>query len=212
MPMPSTLDAARVDLFSSENELQSKYNDILVNRILRLRDMYSWYLANPESKDKVFVDTVMERYGIHKVEAYDDLKIVKAVLPNLTQSSRDFHRWRYNEMILETYKMAKARKDTKTMEKSATSYAKFNRVDLEDEQAVPYDQIVVQPFTATSDPTVLGIKPMPNLHEKIKSLIEKYSAETLDIEDVEYEEVDLEEQELFGDVTGEGENFNTEWE
>lgn len=210
--MPSTLDAARVDLFSPENELQSKYNDILVNRLLRLRDMYSWYLANPESKDKVFVDTVMERYGIHKVEAYDDLKIVKAVLPNLTQSSRDFHRWRYNEMILETYKMAKARKDTKTMEKSATSYAKFNRVDLEDEQAVPYDQIVVQPFTATSDPTVLGIKPMPNLHEKIKSLIEKYSAETLDIEDVEYEEVDLEEQELFGEVTGEGENFNTEWE
>lgn len=212
MPMPSTLDAARVDLFSPENELQSKYNDILVNRLLRLRDMYSWYLANPESKDKVFVDTVMERYGIHKVEAYDDLKIVKAVLPNLTQSSRDFHRWRYNEMILETYKMAKARKDTKTMEKSATSYAKFNRVDLEDEQAVPYDQIVVQPFTATSDPTVLGIKPMPNLHEKIKSLIEKYSAETLDIEDVEYEDVDLEENELFGDVTGEGESFNTEWE
>ena len=212
MPMPSTLDAARVDLFSPENELQSKYNEILVNRLLRLRDMYSWYLANPESKDKVFVDTVMERYGIHKVEAYDDLKIVKAVLPNLTQSSRDFHRWRYNEMILETYKMAKARKDTKTMEKSATSYAKFNRVDLEDEQAVPYDQIVVQPFTATSDPTVLGIKPMPNLHEKIKSLIEKYSAETLDIEDVEYEDVDLEEQELFGEVTGEGENFNTEWE
>lgn len=210
--MPSTLDAARIDLFSPENELQSKYNDILVNRLLRLRDMYSWYLANPESKDKVFVDTVMERYGIHKVEAYDDLKIVKAVLPNLTQSSRDFHRWRYNEMILETYKMAKARKDTKTMEKSATSYAKFNRVDLEDEQAVPYDQIVVQPFTATSDPTVLGIKPMPNLHEKIKSLIEKYSAETLDIEDVEYEDVDLEENELFGDVTGEGENFNTEWE
>lgn len=212
MPMPSTLDAARVDLFSPENELQSKYNEILVNRLLRLRDMYSWYLANPESKDKVFVDTVMERYGIHKVEAYDDLKIVKAVLPNLTQSSRDFHRWRYNEMILETYKMAKARKDTKTMEKSATSYAKFNRVDLEDEQAVPYDQIVVQPFTATSDPTVLGIKPMPNLHEKIKALIEKYSAETLDIEDVEYEDVDLEENELFGEVTGEGENFNTEWE
>lgn len=198
--MPSTLDAARRDLFSPEAELRERYAEVLVTRLLRLRDMYSWYLGNPEAKDKVFVDTVMERYKIHRVEAYDDLKIVKAVLPNLTQSSRDFHRWRYNEMILETYKMAKARKDTKTMEKSATSYAKFNRVDLEDEQAVPYDMIVVQPFTATSDPTVLGIKPIPNLREKINSLLTKYTAETIDIEDVEYEEVDIEEKDLFGET------------
>ena len=32
--------------------------------------------------------------------------------------------------------MAKKRKDTKTMEKAASSYAKFNCIDLEDEQAV----------------------------------------------------------------------------
>ena len=90
--------------------------------------------------------------------------------------------------------MAKARKDTKTMEKAAASYAKFNRVDLEDEQAVPYEMIVVQPFTATDDPTVLGIKPIPNLQEKIDKMIKHYGAETIDIEDIEYEEADLEEE------------------
>lgn len=198
MGFPATIDIARTELFSPESELRGKYTDVLVNRLLRLRDLYNWYLSNPDAKDKVFVDQDIERYHIGKVEAYDDLKIIKTVLPNLAESSRDFHRWRFNEMILETYKMAKARKDTKTMEKAATSYAKFNRVDLEDEQAVPYDMIVVQPFTATDDPTVLGIKPIPNLKEKIKSMLDKYSAETIDIEDVDYEEVDLEEQELFG--------------
>ena len=121
------------------------------------------------------------------------------MLPHLVQASRDFHRWRYNEMILETYQMAKKRKDTKTMEKAASSYAKFNRIDLEDEQAVPYDLIVVQPFTATDDPSVLGIKPIPNIQEKIQKMIAKYRAETLDIEDVEYEEADLEEDVLFND-------------
>ena len=83
------------------------------------------------------------------------------------------------------------------MEKAASSYAKFNRVDLEDEQVVPYDMIVVQPFTATDDPTVLGIKPIPNIREKIRTLLNKYRAENIDIEDIEYEEADLEEADLF---------------
>ena len=73
-------------------------------------------------------------------------------------------------------------------------HAKFNRVDLEDEQAVPYEMIVVQPFTATDDPTVLGIKPIPNLQQKIDQMIKHYGAETIDIEDIDYEEPDLEEE------------------
>ena len=83
------------------------------------------------------------------------------------------------------------------MERAAASYAKYNRVDLEDEQTLPYELIVVQPFTATDDPTVLGIKPIPNIQQKISDMIAKYRAETLDIEDVEYEDADLEEDELF---------------
>ena len=100
-------------------------------------------------------------------------------------------------MIIETYQMAKKRKDTKTMERAASSYAKYNRIDVEDETAVPYDVIVVQPFTATSDPTVLGIKPIPNIQDKIQAMLKKYRAESMDIEDVEYEEADLEFDTLF---------------
>ena len=83
------------------------------------------------------------------------------------------------------------------MEKAASSYAKYNRVDLEDEQAVPYDDIVVQPFTATSDPTVLGLVPIPNLQKRIDALLKELSGESRDIEDITYEEADLEEDELF---------------
>ena len=51
--------------------------------------------------------------------------------------------------------------------------------------------IVVQPFTATSDPSVLGIKPIPNLDKKISELIDKYRAESIDIDDIEFEEADI---------------------
>lgn len=197
MAFPNALEVCRTDLFTKEDELRQAYPQILVDKVLRVRDMYNWCIANPDAKDRQFVEQELSRYDISKVVAYSDLGIIKALLPTLATASRDFHRWRYNEMILETYQMAKKRKDTKTMEKAASSYAKYNRIDLEDEQAVPYEMIVVQPFTATSDPTVLGIKPIPNINDKIKAMLNKYRAETIDIEDITYEEADLQESELF---------------
>lgn len=64
-------------------------------------------------------------------------------------------------------------------------------MNVEDEQSVPYDMIVVQPFTATDDPSVLGIKPIPNIEKKIAALIDKYRAESMDIDDIEFEDADI---------------------
>ena len=200
MPFPSVQDIVQVDFFTSEDVLREKYPDVSVERVLRLRGMYNWFISNPESKDKEFVDECLSRYGVSKTLAYDDLRIIKSVLPHITQASRDYHRWKYNEMILETYQMAKKRKDTKTMERAATSYAKFNNVNVEDEQSVPYDLIVVQPFTATQDPSVLGIKPIPNIEKKISDLIAKYRAESMDIDDIEYEEPDIMDWDSFKEI------------
>ena len=206
MAYPNALELCRSDLFTKEDELRQAYPQLLVDKVLRVRDMYNWCIANPDAKDRQFVEQELSRYDISKVVAYSDLAIVKTLLPTLATASRDFHRWRYNEMILETYQIAKKRKDTKTMEKAASSYAKYNRIDLEDEQAVPYEMIVVQPFTATSDPTVLGIKPIPNINDKIKAMLNKYRAETIDIEDITYEEADLEEESLFPPQNKEDDN------
>ena len=206
MAYPNALELCRTDLFTKEDEFRQAYPQLLVDKVLRVRDMYNWCIANPDAKDRQFVEQELSRYDISKVVAYSDLAIVKTLLPTLATASRDFHRWRYNEMILETYQMAKKRKDTKTMEKAASSYAKYNRIDLEDEQAVPYEMIVVQPFTATSDPTVLGIKPIPNINDKIKAMLNKYRAETIDIEDITFEEADLEEESLFPPQNKEDDN------
>lgn len=197
MAFKNITEVVHTDLFTSESELRSRYPDVLVERVLRVRDMYLWSTANPEAKDRQFIETAVGRYGISRVTAYADLAVIKTLLPTIGTSTRDYHRWRYNEMIIETYQMAKKRKDTKTMERAASSYAKYNRIDVEDETAVPYDVIVVQPFTATSDPTVLGIKPIPNIQDKIQAMLKKYRAESMDIEDVEYEEADLEFDTLF---------------
>ena len=207
MSLPNIVEAAKADLYTAKEELLQKYAQSQVEHLLRLRDMVTWSIANPDAKDRQFVDEERTRYGLSLVIAYADLKIVKAILPNMGEASRDFHRWRYNEMILETYQMAKKRKDTKTMEKAATSYAKFNRIDIEDEQSVPYHMIVVQPFFPTTDPRVVGINPVPNIDERIRKLTRELSDTHPDTENVEYEKADLPLDEIFKEEDdGQGEN------
>ena len=197
MAQHNTLEVCRVDLFTAKEELEERYPLVIVAAVLRIREEYNWFLSNPDAKDRQFVEATVSRHGISRMQAYNDLAVVKALLPHLAEASRDFHRYRFNEMILETYQMAKKRKDTKTMEKAASSYAKHNRVNLEDEQTSPYDLIIVQPFAATGDPSVLGIKPIPHIRKQIIKLTKRYSEDNLDMEDIKYEEADLEEATLF---------------
>lgn len=204
MPLPNIIDLARVDLYTSKDELEQKYAISQVEHLLRLRDMVTWCIANPDAKDRQFVDEIMQRYGISMVTAYADLKIIKAFLPDMAETTRDYHRWRYNEMILETYQMAKKRKDTKTMEKAATSYAKYNRIDVEDEQSVPYHMIVVQPFFPTTDPRVVGINPVPNIDDRIRKLTRELADSHPDTLNIEYEEADLNIDEIFAEPIEDG--------
>lgn len=197
--LPSPLEACKVDLLASDDELREKYPLALAERVMRLREMYNYWLSNPSMKDRQLRDAIMSRYDVSQSTAYSDINIIHQLAPLLAQKSRDFHRARANEMFLETYAMAKARKDTKTMERVVSSYAKYNRVDLEDEMAMPYDEIVIQPFCATLDVRVLGLKPIPDVYNHIAKLTKELSRDFVDIQDVEYEEADLEEDKLFPD-------------
>ena len=197
MPPPKIIDVARTDLFTPQSDLEQRFDSKTVSALMRIRDEYQWTLANPDQPDRAFVDTMVARHGMSERAVYADLAIIKQLLPALQSSSREWHRWKANQMLLETYQQAKRRHDTKTMERAAASYAKFNRVDLEDEQVIPYDKIVIQPVVPTLDPSVLGIKPIENVDEVVKRLQEKYTQESRGIEDVEFEEADLEEDILF---------------
>ena len=197
--LPSPLEACKVDLLASDDELREKYPPALAERVMRLLEMYNYWLSNPSMKDRQLRDTIMSRFNVSQSTAYSDISIIHQLVPLLSLKSRDFHRTRGNEMLLETYAMAKARKDTKTMERAAASYAKVNRVDLEDERAMPYDEIVIQPFCATLDVRVLGLTPIPNVYDHIAKLTKELSRDFADIQDVEFEPADLEEDKLFPD-------------
>lgn len=198
MAFPNCLEICQSELFVSEEELRAKYPDATVDKVLRIRELYNWAVANPAEPQRVFIDYCIGRFGVSKHAAYSDLKIVKILLPALNEAPVDYHRQKSMEMYLEAYRMAKARKDAKAMVAAAKGYAEVSGANREIEQDIPVDKIITQPFIPTDDPTPLGIKPLENRAAVVKRVMEKYKS--ADIEDVQFEEADLQLDALYAPV------------
>ena len=203
MAQIKTIDLARQEMFTPREELEKRFSPERVEHLIRLRDMYNFFLNDPAGRDRNFVDKFRTKYNISQSMAYADLALVKQLLPALAPASREFHRKQVSEMLLETYNMAKARKDVKAMALAAKELGKVNRVDLDDEKELPYELIVVQPFSPSLDPTLIGLKRIDNLEEVKARLRKQLAADNPDIEDVDYELADLEEESLFPDTEDE---------
>ena len=54
-----------------------------------------------------------------------------------------------------------------------------------------------QPFFPTTDPRVAGINPVPNIDERIRKLTRELSDTHPDTENIEYEEADMNLEEIF---------------
>lgn len=196
MPLPAISDVAMRHLFTSTDEMTKVGIPVATQQhIIRLRDMYNHWLAFPKKKDREIVAELKHRYKLQNTQAYDDLRIIKNLLGNLQEASKQYHRYRFLEMITESYDMARTLKDTRSMVAAADKYAKYMQLDKEDEHDARYDLIPIQPFEPTDDPTVIGIKPVADIREKIRRKKEQYWNEN--IEDVAPELIEYNEDDIF---------------
>ena len=54
MARPQTIEICKRDLFTEETALYEIYPEETVQRLLRLREEYTWFLANPDAKDRSY--------------------------------------------------------------------------------------------------------------------------------------------------------------
>lgn len=196
MGLPALIDTAQEYLFADlEKMIASGIPAVTAQHIVRLRDIYNHWLTFPSKKDREIVMYIQQHGGVGKSQAYDDLKIVKALLGNFQKTTQDYHRYRFIEMVRRAYDKAEAIGDARAMVAAADKYAKYTRLNKDDERENRYAKIQRQPFKFTDDPTVIGIKPVPNIREKIKSMKDKYWSE--DVQDITFEEIELGEDDIF---------------
>lgn len=167
-----------------------------IDRLLRIRSAYSLMNEFPSKRDRDIILHITSMFGVEKNTAYEDLRIIKDLLGTINRQSKDWHRYKFNAMVMKAYDIAEIKQDADAMQKAANTYAKYNQLDKEDIQQIPWDEIIPQPFIPTEDPSVLGIKPMPNFRTKISELTKKYAN---DIQDVTYEDIDIKQLEKYAD-------------
>ncbi len=179
-----------------ENGLQEQ----MVSRIVRIRDIYNYMLRNPLKKDREYLDYIQGCYKdadgkpISRRTAYEDIEILHAIVGNLQQCSKEWHRWRFNNMIMEGYAIAVRKGDAAAIAKLAQQYGKYNRLDKSDERDNGLSEVPHIVFTF--DVSKLGFKPLVNAYREIDRLIKHYGGTPMEsiLEDTDYVEIAEEPQ------------------
>lgn len=197
MARQSKIDLCKTHLFKPITDLrESKLSEDDITAILRIREAYTFWRDFPSKREKEIRDHIMASHGVEKSCAYEDIKIIKFLLGNFEQASKDWHRWRFIQRNENTYQKAEKLNQAMAMARADADYAKYMKLDKEDEETFDWSTIRVQPFIPTSDPTVIGLKPIPNLQEKIKKLKEKYFNE-IEAVDIDYIEDSFDPEDVF---------------
>lgn len=196
MPLPSIADAAQQYLFTDRDKMiRSGVPEATINHIIRIRDVYSYWLQFPQKKDREIVGELMRRGNIQRSAAYEDLRLIKQLLGDLNKVSKDYARYRFLQMVERAYEVAENSGDARSMVAAADKLGKYMGLAEADEVDKGYDKIPVQIFAVTDNPEVIGLKRLPNARDLIKAMKQKYWNE--EIVDVEAEEVDYDIDSIF---------------
>jgi len=197
MRKEKTIDICHKYLFEDVDRMKNEgVSTQMINRVKRIRTIYTIWIDYPTKKDKEMRDKLISMYDISQSEAYEDIRIIKQLLGDFNSASKSYHRFRVNAMFLEAFELARIKKNPIAQTMAADKYAKYNQLDKEDALEYPWEDIIPQNYEPSSDPTLLGIKPIANIQEKIAALKKKYNA---DIEDVDFEEIGI-SQSLLNDL------------
>lgn len=196
MPKPTTLETCRKFLFDNPKK---KLSTQMSARLLRIRSAFVHWSEFPMKGEVQIRNFLMEEHDISQSQAYDDLGIIKNLLGNVKNASKQWHLYTFIEMAKETYEIAKNKNDARAMAMVMGNYGKYTQLHIPDNEQIPWHEIIPQLIEPTEDPTVVGLIRDPNSRKKAKKLLEKYSNEisstikVVHVEDIEF--IDVEDEE-----------------
>lgn len=187
MSVPVNIDEYSEYLPVSSDELREQLvPEDTIQRIERLRELSSYWRSYPSTSPKELVTRCMQIFHVGKSQAYDDIHILKILIGNLEATTKEFARWRVNQMIEEDRQAARRDGDWRAVASMQKNYILNNQTDKPDTPDMAFDKIVPLQIEPTDDPSVLGIKAPKNLRARRDKLIKQFSK---DDEYAEYTEV-----------------------
>lgn len=162
----------------------------------RLHDAYTHWLSNPLLSDNRMRDYMMAMHGVSTNQAYRDLALIKLLFGSVALANKEQMRYKANYLYDAAAAAALAGNDkkAKALTKIADGIVKNNRLEDNEGEGLPWEEIVPVDISLTVDPTVIGIIPEKNIKAKAAKLLKQYTEDidgpqTIVIPDVEPEEI-----------------------
>ena len=162
----------------------------------RLHDAYTHWLSNPLLSDNRMRDYMMAMHGVSTNQAYRDLALIKLLFGSVALANKEQMRYKANYLYDAAAAAALAGNDkkAKALTKIADGIVKNNRLEDNEGEGLPWEDIVPVDISLTVDPTVIGIIPEKNIKAKAAKLLKQYTEDidgpqTIVIPDVEPDEI-----------------------
>lgn len=187
MSLPVNIDDYSLYISQDSTNLREQHvPDAVILRVERLRELSAYWRSYPSTSPKELVNRCMQLFKVAQSQAYDDIHLLKILVGNLEATTKEFARWRVNQMIEEDRLAARRDGDWRAVASMQKNYILNNQTDKPDTPDMAFDKIVPLQLEPTDDPSVLGIKAPKNLRARRDKLIKQFSK---DDEYAEYTEL-----------------------
>lgn len=173
MPKPSTIDLYGDHLWDDLEKIEG-ITEKQKLQILRYRSVVMIKLKDPAITNTQLVRIMNRMFGIKGAQAYRDIAECEPFLATIKLSQTEYLRYMVTESQKEAVAMAKRNNDPDGISRANAVIVKANRLDQEQAQRIPYEDIVPPPIEFVNDPTVLGLPEVPDQDEYIEKMKRKY--------------------------------------
>jgi len=172
----TTFDKIQSHLFFDESEL-IHLNKSEIEILNRYKEVFTIWLENPSYSDKQIVNYMHFELGLSKSQAYRDLPRLKLLLGNVQNANKEWYRYMVIEMCKDAFSLAKKKRDPKAMSLAADKIGKYTKLDKDEAEALPWEDIIPPSFEPAADIRLLDMKPIENIENLKQKLRQKYMDE-----------------------------------
>jgi len=157
------------NLYRDPDDTPVRFSDNELGVKKMYEDAFAKWIGDPSLGDHHIINLLMNEHGRSKTQAWRDVAIIKNVLGDIKNANKEWQRYTVISMLKEAYELAKTKKDPKAMAIAADKLGKYTKLDKDDMDNIPWEEIIPPSFEPSADPKLLGI---PDGNQTIEEIME----------------------------------------
>lgn len=152
----------------------------------RIMATYTLMLSKPMLTDKEIRKFLKDEFGLTVTESITVVHYTKVALGSVRNANKEWYRYVVAEGFKEIYRKACEAGDLDAQNVALDKLAKYMKLDKEEGESLPWDQIIPPEILMTGDVTEVGpFKRVKNLDTKIQQLMSRYAVDAEEEEQYE---------------------------